>query len=105
MEISLKFLPGGPIYCQQALVQVMVWFSTGETPLPDSVLINVTIWLHCGVGSISATSLLNAVLHNHISYKYSSYSIVCLNNKQDMVSLRIIFFFLSSSFLYFLFFG
>ena len=35
IQISLKFLPKGPIDKESSLVQVMVWRRTGDKPLPD----------------------------------------------------------------------
>ena len=34
-EISLKFVPKGPIDNKWALVQVMAWHLTGDKPLPE----------------------------------------------------------------------
>ena len=33
IQISLKFVPMGPIYIMSALMQVMAWHSTGDDPL------------------------------------------------------------------------
>ena len=35
IQISLKFVPKGPIENKPALVQVMAWRRTGDKPLPE----------------------------------------------------------------------
>ena len=42
ITISLKFVPKGPIDYKSALVQVMAWHRTGEKPLPESMLTQIT---------------------------------------------------------------
>ena len=42
INISLKFVPKGPIDNKSALVQVMVWRRTGDKPLPESKLAQIT---------------------------------------------------------------
>ena len=42
IKISLKFVPKGPIDNKAALVQVMAWRSTGDKPLPESMLTQFT---------------------------------------------------------------
>ena len=39
---SLKFDSKGPIDYKSALVQVMAWHRTGEKPLPESMLTQLT---------------------------------------------------------------
>ena len=38
IQISLKFVPGGPIDNKSALVQVMVWRPHGDKPLPEPMM-------------------------------------------------------------------
>ena len=38
IRISLKFVPKVPIYNTSALVQVMAWRRTGDTPLSEPLL-------------------------------------------------------------------
>ena len=38
IQISLKFVPKGPIDNKVALVQVMAWCRTGDKPLPEPML-------------------------------------------------------------------
>ena len=38
IRISLKFIPRSPIDNKPALVQVMAWHRTGDTPLPKLML-------------------------------------------------------------------
>ena len=38
IQISLKFVPNGPIDNKPALVQVMAWRRTGDKPLPEPML-------------------------------------------------------------------
>ena len=38
LQISLKFVPKGPIDYKSALVQVVGWHQTGEKPLHESML-------------------------------------------------------------------
>ena len=38
IQISLKFVPRGPIDNKPALVQVMAWRRTGDKPLPEPML-------------------------------------------------------------------
>ena len=40
--ISLKFVPRGPIEINPALVQVMAWRWTGNKPLPEPMLTQIT---------------------------------------------------------------
>ena len=42
IQISLKFVPKGPIDNMAALVQLMAWCRTGDKPLPDSMLTQFT---------------------------------------------------------------
>ena len=42
IQISLKFVPKGPIDSKSALVQVVAWCWTGDKPLPESVLTQLT---------------------------------------------------------------
>ena len=42
IEISLKFVPKGPIDNKSALVQVMTWRPTGDKPLPEPMLTQFT---------------------------------------------------------------
>ena len=37
-QISLKFVPKGPINNKPALVQLMAWRQTGDMPLPEPML-------------------------------------------------------------------
>ena len=37
-QISLNFVPKGPIDDKSALVQVMVWYLTGAKPLPEPMM-------------------------------------------------------------------
>ena len=38
IQISLKFVPNGPIDNKSALVQVMAWHRTGDRSLPEPML-------------------------------------------------------------------
>ena len=38
MEISLKFVPKGPINKIPALVQIMAWHQTGDKPLSEPMM-------------------------------------------------------------------
>ena len=38
IQISLKFVPRGPIDNKPAFVQVMAWRRTGDKPLPEPIL-------------------------------------------------------------------
>ena len=38
IQISLKFVPNGPIHNKAVLVQVMAWLRTGDKPLPEPML-------------------------------------------------------------------
>ena len=40
--ILLKFIPKGPIDYKSALVQVVAWHRTGEKPLPELMLTQLT---------------------------------------------------------------
>ena len=40
--ISLKFVPTGPIDSKPALVPVMAWRRTGDKPLPEPMLTQLT---------------------------------------------------------------
>ena len=40
--ISLKFVPKSPIDNKLALIQVMAWRRTGDTPLPELMLTQFT---------------------------------------------------------------
>ena len=42
IQISLKFVPKGPIDNKSALVQVMAWCRTGDKTLPEPVLTQFT---------------------------------------------------------------
>ena len=42
IHISLKFVPRSPIDNKAALVQAMAWRRTGDKPLPESRLAEVT---------------------------------------------------------------
>ena len=42
IQISLKFVPRGPIDNKPALVQVMAWRRTGDEPLPEPMLTQFT---------------------------------------------------------------
>ena len=42
IQISLKFVPNGPIDNFAVLVQVMVWRRTGDKPLPEPILTQST---------------------------------------------------------------
>ena len=42
IEISLKFVPKGPIDNKSALVQVMAWRRIGDQPLPEPMLTQFT---------------------------------------------------------------
>ena len=42
LQISLRFVPGSPIDNKAALVQVMAWCQTGDKPLPEPRLTQVT---------------------------------------------------------------
>ena len=42
MQISLKFVPYGPIDNKSALVQVMAWRRTGDKPLPEAMMTQFT---------------------------------------------------------------
>ena len=42
IQISLKFVPKGPIDNKSALVQVMAWCQTGNKPLPGPLLAQFT---------------------------------------------------------------
>ena len=50
IQISLKFVPNGPIDNKSALVQVMAWCRTGNKPLPEpklTLFIDAYMW-HLG---------------------------------------------------------
>ena len=42
IKISLKFVPKGPIDNKAALVQIMAWCRTGDKPLPEPILTQLT---------------------------------------------------------------
>ena len=42
IQISLKFVPKSPIDNKSALVQVMAWRQTGDKPLPEPMMIQLT---------------------------------------------------------------
>ena len=42
IQISLKFVPRGPVDNRPALVQVMAWRQTGDKPLSESTVIKFT---------------------------------------------------------------
>ena len=42
IQISLKFIPKGPIDRKSALVQVMAWRRTGDKPLTEALLTQFT---------------------------------------------------------------
>ena len=42
IQISLKFVPKGPIDDKSAFVQVMAWRRTGNKPLPEPMLTQFT---------------------------------------------------------------
>ena len=42
IQISLKFVPNGPIDNHSALVQVMAWRWAGDKPLPEAMMTQVT---------------------------------------------------------------
>ena len=42
LQISLKFVPKGPIDNESALVQVMAWCRTGDKPLPEAIMTQFT---------------------------------------------------------------
>ena len=42
IQISLKFVPKGPIDNKATLVQVMAWRRIGDTPLPETMLTHFT---------------------------------------------------------------
>ena len=42
IRISLKFVPKGQIDSKSALVQVMAWRWTGDKPLPEPILTQLT---------------------------------------------------------------
>ena len=42
IQISLKFVPKGPIENKSALVQVMAWHPTGDKPLPEAIMTQFT---------------------------------------------------------------
>ena len=42
IQISLKFVPKGPIDNNSALVQGMAWHRTGDKPLPEAMMIQFT---------------------------------------------------------------
>ena len=42
IQISLKFFPNGPINNKSALVQVMACRQTGDKPLPEQMLTQLT---------------------------------------------------------------
>ena len=39
IQISLKFVPKGPIDNKSALVQVKAWCQTGDKPLPEPIML------------------------------------------------------------------
>ena len=41
IEISLNFLPKGPIYNIPALVQIMAWRRRGDKPLSELVMVSL----------------------------------------------------------------
>ena len=51
-QISLIFVPKGPVDNTPALVPVMAWHRTGDRPLPDSIMTRfIDVYMqHCGVG-------------------------------------------------------
>ena len=42
IQISLKFVPNGPIDNKSALVLVMAWRQTGDKPLPEAMMTQFT---------------------------------------------------------------
>ena len=42
IQVSLKFVPKGPIDNKSALVQVMAWRRTGDKPLPEAMMTQFT---------------------------------------------------------------
>ena len=42
IQISLKFVPKGPIYNKPTLFQVMAWRRTGDKPLPEPMMAQLT---------------------------------------------------------------
>ena len=42
IQISLKFVPKSPIDNKPALAQVMAWRQTGDKPLPEPMMIQLT---------------------------------------------------------------
>ena len=42
IQISLKFIPRGPIDNRAALVQVIAWHRTGDKPLPEPMMTQFT---------------------------------------------------------------
>ena len=42
IQISLKFVPKGPIDNKSSLVQVMAWRQTGDKPLPEAKMTQFT---------------------------------------------------------------
>ena len=38
IQMSLKFVPKGPIDNKSAMIQVMAWWQTGDKPLPEAMM-------------------------------------------------------------------
>ena len=83
IQISLKFVPNGPIDNKPALVQVMAWRWTGDKPLPEPVLTQFTdIYVALeGVeltrAAFTAEHPYNMVLYNTISHR------TCVGHRSD----------------------
>ena len=72
INISLKFVPKGPINNIPALVQIMAWRRPGDKPLSETVLVSLLThicvtrpqWVNCIVNGLAQPVILDFVLPN-----------------------------------------
>ena len=71
INISLKFVPRGPINNIPTLVQVMAWHQPGDKPLPEPMMITDAYMRHSA--SMSWSQVLHVLVHDNCFWPISSF--------------------------------
>ena len=78
IEISLKFVPKGPINNIPALVQIMAWHQPGDKPLSEPMMVRLPT--HICVTRPQRVNTVMAAYDLRAESMYISLSICCLTN-------------------------
>ena len=70
INISLKFVPKGPINTILVLVQIMAWCQPGDKPLSEPMMVSLLMHIYAlGLNELTHSPVLNGSQITHYDFK------------------------------------